>query len=126
MKIMKINITITGTHHYYGDEVFKKDTIVMLVKEPKNNYDSEAIRVELPYIGTVGYVANSSHTVAENTMSAGRIYDKVDYVSYAKVVSITFISTIICEIIPSEKSKSTFKKYKEQIEPIKPIKSIIP
>ena len=43
-----------------------------LVKEPDNEYDKEAIRVELDGLGLVGYVANSPGTVQGESMSAGR------------------------------------------------------
>ena len=39
---------------------------------------AEAIRAELPGLGKVGYVANSTHTVVGNCCSAGRLYDKID------------------------------------------------
>ena len=72
-----IYFTITGTNHYYGQEFFEKDMIVGLVKEPENEVDKEAIRVELLGLGQVGYVANSPHTVAGESYSAGRLYDKI-------------------------------------------------
>lgn len=34
---------------------------IKLIKEPDNNYDKEAIRIELRGIGKIGYVANSAH-----------------------------------------------------------------
>ena len=46
---------------------------VKLVKEPDNEVDSEAIKVEMPGIGQIGYVANSPYTVIGESMSAGRI-----------------------------------------------------
>ncbi len=50
---------------------------VRLVKEPENEADKEAIRVELPGLGKVGYVANSAWSVTGESWSAGRIYDKI-------------------------------------------------
>ena len=50
---------------------------VKLVKEPDNEYDREAIRVELEGLGLVGYVANSPYTVVGESYSAGRLYDKI-------------------------------------------------
>jgi hypothetical protein len=70
-----IRVAITGTKHYFGTDFFKIGMIVRLVKDPENPYDPEAIRVEIPPIGKVGYVANSSHTVPRGCRSAGRIYD---------------------------------------------------
>lgn len=73
----RIYFTITGTSHYFGSEFFKPDQEVRLVKEPDNKVDREAIRVELPGLGTVGYVANSPHTVLGESYSAGRLYDRI-------------------------------------------------
>lgn len=50
---------------------------VRLVKEPDNEVDTEAIKVELEGLGHVGYVANSPYTVAGESYSAGRLYDKI-------------------------------------------------
>ncbi len=72
----KIYFTLTGTKYYYGKDFLEKKMQVKLVKEPENEYDHEAIRVELPGLGKVGYVANSSYTVLGESMSAGRLYDR--------------------------------------------------
>lgn len=69
--------TISGTKHYFGAEYFEKGMQVRLVKEPDNEFDAEAIRVELEGLGTVGYVANSPYTVLGQSMSAGRLYDRI-------------------------------------------------
>ena len=50
---------------------------VKLIKEPDNEYDKEAIKVEMDGLGLVGYVANSPYTVKGESMSAGRLYDKI-------------------------------------------------
>ena len=73
----KIYFTITGMSHYYGDNFFEKGMTVTLVKEKDNEVDSEAIKVELEGLGTVGYVANSPYTVLGESYSAGRLYDKI-------------------------------------------------
>ena len=70
-------ITITGIKHYYGIIPFEIGRKVTCVKEPDNYYDQEAIRCQVKHIGTVGYVANSTYTVAVGTKSAGRIAHKV-------------------------------------------------
>jgi HIRAN domain. len=72
-----IYIAITGTRHYYGTDFLKPGQPVCLVKEPENGRDQEAIRVEMPPIGKIGYVANSVHTVPKGCSSAGRIYDLI-------------------------------------------------
>ena len=73
----KTYFTLTGTKHYYGRDFLEKGMQVKLIKEPDNDYDREAIRVELSGLGKIGYVANSPYTVAGESMSAGRLYDQV-------------------------------------------------
>ena len=43
---------------------------VKLIKEPDNEFDKEAIKVEMDGLGLVGYVANSPYTVQGESMSA--------------------------------------------------------
>lgn len=42
-----------------------------------NEFDKEAIKVEMDGLGRVGYVANSPYTVQGESMSAGRLYDRI-------------------------------------------------
>ena len=72
-----VYFTIAGTNLHHGKEFFEPKMQVNLVKEPDNEYDREAIRVELPGLGLVGYVANSPYTVLGESFSAGRLYDKI-------------------------------------------------
>ncbi len=53
-------VTITGMNHYLGISPYKVNRLVKLIKEPDNPHDPEAIRVELPFIDTIGYVANTA------------------------------------------------------------------
>lgn len=69
--------TITGTQYRYGRKFFEPGMKVMLTKELDNEFDNEAIKVELEGLGLVGYVANSPYTVLGESMSAGRLYDKI-------------------------------------------------
>lgn len=78
--------TIAGCNHYFGNEFMKKGMKVKLVKEPDNQYDKEAILVKVKGLGKCGYVANSSFTVQGDTMSAGRLYDKLGKKAKAKIV----------------------------------------
>ncbi|MGN1318029.1 MAG: HIRAN domain-containing protein [Lachnospirales bacterium] len=94
-------ITITGFNHYFGAGVFKIGSKVKCIKEPKNAYDKDAIKVKIKNLGKVGYVANSTYTVAKGTLSAGRIYDKVGKKFKAKIMFITQ-SKIICKVISDE------------------------
>ena len=67
--------------------------------------------------GYMGYVANSSYTVIGDSMSAGRIYDKIGKKAKAKVVLVTDPG-IICNI--SKKSlldnQKKVKKSEAEIE----------
>lgn len=74
---MEIYFSIAGISHHHGQEFIEKGMEVNLVKEPDNKHDREAIKVELPGLGTIGYVANSVHTRIGESWSAGRIYDKI-------------------------------------------------
>ena len=51
-----IFFTLTGTNHYYSSDFLKNGMKVKLVKEPDNEYDKEAIRVEIKGLGKIGYV----------------------------------------------------------------------
>ena len=89
--------TIAGCNHYFGSKFMEKGMKVKLVKEPDNEYDKEAIKATYEGLGKIGYVANSSYTVIGESMSAGRLYDKIGDVAYAKVILITPAGTI-CKI----------------------------
>ena len=85
----KIYFTIAGTNFYHGKDFFEKDMKVKLVKEPDNEYDKEAIKVELKPLGTIGYVANSVKTVIGECYSAGRLYDKIEDTAKAEICFVT-------------------------------------
>lgn len=87
-------VTITGIDHYYGKKPFEIGRIVKLIKDKNNEYDKEAIAAYLPFIETIGYVANSTNTVYDGTISAGRLYDKIDDYAYARVMFVTRTSVI--------------------------------
>ncbi len=95
-------ITLTGFKNYYDRKPFEPGLVVKLVKEPDNPYDAEAISVELPFIGRVAYVANSTNTVARGTSSAGRIHGLFRRETFAQVLFMTHAS-IICMVLPPEK-----------------------
>ena len=56
----------------------ERGDLVRLVKEPDNEHDSEAIKVEMDGLGKIGYVANSVKTVLSDCYSAGRLYEKIN------------------------------------------------
>lgn len=73
----EIYFTIAGTNHHHGQDFIEPQMKVNLVKEPDNEVDKEAIKVEMPGLGLIGYVANSPYTVLGESFSSGRIYDKI-------------------------------------------------
>lgn len=93
----KIYFTLTGTKHYYGQDFLKKGMKIYLEKERDNEYDKEAIKATCEGLGKIGYIANSSYTVIGDSMSAGRIYDKIGDTAKAKVELVTDYG-IICRL----------------------------
>ena len=93
----KMYFTITGTRYYYGKEYLKPGMTVQLVKEPDNKYDKEAIVVRLKVLGDIGHVANSTHTVIGDSMSAGRLYDKIGNKAEGKVLYV-MEQGVLCKI----------------------------
>ena len=98
----KIYFTITGMRFYYGDAFIRKGMKVKLVKDPKNEYDSECINVKIPGLGKIGNVANSPHTVLGESYSAGRLYDKIGKKAVGKVVMKIDGRGVICELKESK------------------------
>jgi hypothetical protein len=96
----KYYFTITGLNYRFGDEFLKPDMIVNLVKEPDNKYDKEAIKVELPGLGTIGYVANSLQTVLGESHSAGYYYDKLGDEAVGQVLYV-LPGGVVCSIMES-------------------------
>ena len=103
--------TVVGLKNYKGNHVFKLKSKIKLIKEPENDYDTEAIVCELKYIGKTGYIANSTKTVIKGTMSAGRIYDKINDISYAEVKFIANDS-VIAKIMTSEEINNLINENK--------------
>lgn len=100
MKNKTIYITLTGLRHYYGHEILEPGMIVKLKKEPKNEFDSEAIKAKIPGLGKIGYVANSPYTVAGDSWSAGRIYDKFKKKAHCRVLYV-LKGCALCEFLPN-------------------------
>ena len=96
----KMYFTLVGCKHYLGTDFLEKGMKLTLKKEPKNEYDAEAIMVKAKAIGKIGYVGNSPYTIQGDTMSAGRIYDKIGNKAKAKVVYV-IPGGAICKIISS-------------------------
>lgn len=95
-------ITITGHNYAYQLKPFSIGSLVTLRKEPDNAHDKEAIEVLIPFLGRVGYVANSSHTVVAGCLSAGRLYDKMQEECAAVVRFITG-NKVIAQVLPDKR-----------------------
>ena len=93
----KMYFTIAGMKHHYGSEFMEAGMEVKLVKEPDNEVDKEAINDELEGLGLVGYVANSPYTVMGESMSAGRLYDKIADEAVG-IVKYKLPGGVLCEV----------------------------
>ena len=89
--------TIAGCSYYYGTQFMEKGMKVKLEKEPDNPYDKEAIQVKIKGLGKVGYVANSPYTVQGESMSAGRLYDKIGDKAKGRIVFVVG-GTAVCRV----------------------------
>lgn len=92
----ELYFTLTGVRHYYGNDFMKPGMTVRLIKEPDNEFDKEAIRIEMKGLGKVGYVANSPYTVKGESMSAGRLYDRVGNKAKGKILYVIGDSVLCC------------------------------
>ena len=108
-------VTITGSNHYYGLKPFKVGGILKLVKDKHNHFDSEAIEAKMPYIDTVGFVANSPNTTFKGTYSAGRLYDSIGDYCYARVMFVTH-SSVIALVLPDEVGTVCGKMFEDEEE----------
>lgn len=97
--VRKIYFTVTGITMRLPDTDFVEPGMELtLEKESDNEWDKEAIKVNMIGIGHIGYVANSVRTVIGETYSAGRVYDKIGDFATAKVLY-NMDSALICEIV---------------------------
>ena len=110
----KMYFTIVGTGHYYGQEFLESGMRVLLQKEPDNEYDNEAIMVKLEGLGKIGYVANSPYTVQGDSLSAGRLYDKIGDIAFGKIVYV-LPNGILCKLdkksLRKRKQHPSYKEY---------------
>ena len=82
---------------HFGKDFLEPKMSLRLVKEPENEYDREAIRVEIPGLGKIGYVANSPYTVQGESISAGRLYDKIGDTAVA-TVKFVLAKGVLCKV----------------------------
>ena len=110
-------ITITGQNSFLGLKPYKVGRIVKLIKEPENEHDEDSIRVELPFIDTIGYVANSTNTVYKGTHSAGRLYDKIGDEAFAQIMFVTHSSAIALVLPPDGENSEDGETFEVEAEP---------
>ncbi len=97
----KAYITITGCSFIYGTDFIKPDMEIILSKDTDNRYDNEAIKAAIPGLKCIGYVANSVGTVIGDSMSAGRLYDKIPNTARATTLYV-LKDSIIAEVNPKD------------------------
>ena len=107
-------ITIQAWENLHGSKPLVLNGIVKLVKEPENQYDTEAIACEMRYFGKIGYVSNSTTTVVRGTMSAGRIFDKISD-EYAAKIKFMRGTTAIAKVLSCEELISEIKNPESDI-----------
>ena len=72
--------------------------VVYLKKDKDNEYDKEAISVNLAGLGKIDYVANSPYTVLGESYNAGRLYDKIEDEAQGKIKFI-LDKGVVCELV---------------------------
>lgn len=91
-------INISGTKFYKNLTPFKEGVVLDLIKEPNNDHDPDAIRVEIDG-ETVGYVANSSFTLIDQVKSATEIKNKFENKTHAKFMFPFLDDMVIAKLI---------------------------
>lgn len=96
---MEILLTVVGIQYYSDKEDLEANQEITLMKEPANKYDKEAIAVLADADGfkKIGYIANSTKTVAKGCYSAGRLYDKIPDSIKAKIL-VVLDNVLICKV----------------------------
>ena len=72
------DITINHTEEFGGVLGYRVGDKLILKKDHNNIYDDEAIIAFGKHDVKCGYVANSVESVARGTVSAGRLYDRIE------------------------------------------------
>ena len=73
----KFNLKLIILKNLKSKIFLKPGDVLALKKDKKNTYDDEAIAAYTKDNYKCGYVANSVHSVARGTCSAGRVYDQI-------------------------------------------------
>ena len=91
-------VCIAGRNHYGYSAPTKEGTMVDLIKEPDNEHDGDAIRVEFN-AKTVGYVANSTYTMIDGAKSASEIWGMFGERTRARILFVFMQDYLIAELI---------------------------
>lgn len=90
-------ITITEFDEFYGLKPFGIGNILTCIKESSDPFDPKVMKVILPYIGTIGFVANTKESTIGGTTSASRIFHYVRKKFFVRVL-FTCECGIICKL----------------------------
>ena len=91
-------ICIAGRQHYNNSVPTNGGAVVDLIKEPDNEHDGDAIRVEFQG-STVGYVANSPYTKIDEAKSASEIKNLFEERTKAKILFVFMQEYLVGEVI---------------------------
>lgn len=91
-------VCIAGRSHYGYLAPTENGTIIDLIKEPDNEHDKDAIRVEFN-TKTVGYVANSTYTMIDEAKSASEIWCTFGERTRARILFVFMQDYLIAELI---------------------------
>ena len=91
-------ICIAGREHYGYAAPTNSGAVVDLIKEPDNEHDSDAIRVEYQKM-TVGYVANSPYTLIDEAKSSSQIGGLFERSAKAKILFVFMQDYLLAEMI---------------------------
>lgn len=78
--------TIVGIHAYGNRRFLQNGTTIEIYKEPENEYDPYAVRVEIEGVGCVGHIANSARTIRLGCTSSKEICDMIGTCASATIV----------------------------------------
>ena len=92
-------VTINHIEDFGGTISYRVGDILTLKKDHDNMYDDEAIIAYNKHKCKCGYVANSVCTVARGTLSAGRLYDRIQETCECKI-NFILDDAIIATVIP--------------------------
>lgn len=91
-------VCIAGRNHYGYSAPTENGTIIDLIKEPDNEHDKNAIRVEFN-TKTVGYVANSTYTMIDEAKSASEIWCLFGERTRARILFVFMQDYLIAELL---------------------------